>query len=91
MTMATTVTWWMADARTMTVRPVRLRRVDSDDRPDPDGAYLQPIRRSDRGRYLSRYIFRERWEAEVEIVVRLANGDRPLCEIADEQLGEAER
>ncbi len=74
-------TWWLADAWTMTARPVRCRRVDADDQPDPDGRYMQPVRRSDR-RYLGSQFFRERWEAEADIVLQLANGDRPLREIA---------
>jgi hypothetical protein len=75
-----TVTLWLADAWDMTIRPVKLRRVDWDGNPDPCGACLQPVRQRDR-RYLRSQYHDERWEAEVDIAVQLANGDRPLRDV----------
>lgn len=69
--MASTATFWLADAWTMTARPVVCR-------PHPEYPTMwQPIKRADR-RYFGVQFFAERWEAEVDIVLQLANGDRPL-------------
>ena len=72
--MGAVVTFWLADAWTMTARPVACR-------PHPEiPGWWQPIRRANR-RYLGVQFFAERWEAEADIVLQLANGDRPLREI----------
>ncbi len=72
-------TFWLADARTFTVRPVEMQPCDHDGTVNPDGEYWIPIDRRERDSHLGLLMwFDTRAEAEADIELCKANGDWPL-------------